>query len=406
MQQHGDDVNRRLARRLAPVYVAATLQSFGLWYAVEKPFQASLGLTQTQMAAIAVVLNVLLATFNVPLGVLSDRWSRKGVLMAAGVMSATASVIGAVSGSFVMYLGAMSCYALFRAAYSGGYDSVVYDTVIEELPDDSSFRHLYGRVKMYEGIALAVSSLLGGIVASVLSLRAAYILTAPFAVGSVVALSFFRGPTHRRLAFAESKRVALMPVLRSLLSRPDTRWIIAASVVVAIVQALMSYLDQLWMLALHLSIPLYGPVNALLLAGVAVGGRLATRRAGGTSKVTGETYVAMALVLICAGLFVHSALVVAISQSAILCGATWLIIAFSSQLHAATTSQVRSAVSSAVSTAGTISFVPVALLFGWISDTVGVFRAAWIPVALCALLLSFVLALRRSISSIGSPQSG
>jgi hypothetical protein len=155
-------------------------------------------------------------------------------------------------------------------------------------------------------------------------------------------------------------------------------------VVVAVGTTLMSSLDQLWMLALALPLQLYGPVNAALLGSLALGGLLAGRWRGSSG---GSVRCALIVLLGSWGLLFANSISVVVAQCVTLGGFTLLSISLGQRLHAATPSDVRSTTSSAVATVGTLCFAPVALVFGRVSEISGVFRAAWIAVALAALAL-------------------
>ncbi len=383
---------RAITRRLAPLYIAGALQSFQLWFAVEKPFQASIGMTQTQMALLAVVVNITLITSNIPLGVLADRWSRKGLLMVGGAISSVSSIIAVESHGFLAYTVAMVFFALCVAALSGGYDSVVYDTTLEETRDGSSFRRFYGRLRFFEGVALAISSILGGVVAATFEPRSAYLISAPFAAASVIALAFFREPVRHRHKSEDIAHSRLTASLKQLVLQRDTRWVVIALIVVTVGSSLMSQLDQLWLLALALPLPFYGPVNAAILASLGLGGHFA----GMSRSTRNDIYVASSVLILSFGLLVKNDVSVIVAQCVTLGGLTFLAISLGQRLHAAIPSDVRTSTSSAVATLGMLVFAPTALLFGRLCETVTVFHAAWMAVTICGLSLLCVVWAHRA----------
>ncbi len=365
-------------RRLLPLFVAGFLQSFVLWYAIEKPFLNDIGLDAGQIATIVVVLNIVTLIVNVPFGLVADKSSRKGMLMSAGIAMAISNVIGGLSHSFDVYVVAISFFALFNAAYIGGYDSVVYDTLIDECGNADQYGKFYGRLRAVEGVGLALSSLLAGLIAWLFATRDAYFVTAPFALASVVALVFFKEPTfHRDVERADVRK--LLSALSALLRNPSSLSVIVTSIVAGAGLSILLQLDQLWMIALNFPTPLYGPFNAFLLIALSFGGFVAGRRQRNMS--TEISIVFLALASACA-LVVDNVYVVMIAQASYICTFTMLTIFLSKRLHDATPSHVRTSVSSATATVGTGLFIATAWAFGVVTKASSVFDAAWIGVGI------------------------
>ena len=68
---------------------------------------------------------------------------------------------------------------VFFALQSGTLESVVYDTVLEETGDSESFERTIGRLRLVESIGLVTSALAGGLIAEFAPLRLTYFATAP-----------------------------------------------------------------------------------------------------------------------------------------------------------------------------------------------------------------------------------
>jgi MFS family permease len=372
-----------LKKRLKPLLLGVFLQSFVLWYAIEKPFLSSLGFNKEAMALLTIISSSSYLVTNVPLGVIADRWSRQGMLLVGSACLVLGSGIADLSHSFFSYAIAAIVYGAFFACTQGVYDSIVYDTVLEETGVDTRYTHYYGRLRIVEGIGLALSSLLGGIVAHYVDLRAAYLYTIPAAGLSFVVLLTFREPRLHHKTVMPSLHSHLGQVIRVSLQKGIIAQVVCSLVLITVGIFIMSQLDQLWMLALSLPIVLYGPVNALLLAGGGLSGILANRvkkQGIGPFIILGSIIAASLLLL------VHQLVVIVIAQIFFLGGMTILQIILNGRLHMAAASHIRSGVSSLVSTIGTLAYLPIALLFGFISDRYTVFRASWIVVVLVVIL--------------------
>lgn len=232
-------------------------------------------------------------------------------------------------------------------------------------------------------MGFAISSLLGGVIGHYISLRAAYFLSIPAAMAAVVVLLGFREPQLHRKVESQLVGKQFTQTVRTIMRKGIVTKVVLCLVLATVCSFIMNQLDQIWMLALALPILMYGPVNAILLASTAASGILANRVAtsrSGPAIVVGTVFVASSLLLI-------RALPLVITGQVLFLGSiTVLQIVLSRDLHAVAASNIRSGVSSLVTTIGTALFLPIALLFGYISDRYNVFHAAWIVFSLVILL--------------------
>src|ERR1700746_3446450 len=110
-------------KRLRPLYATGFIHSFVLWYSIEKLFMRSVGLNDYLITIATLVYIVIMMVANIPLGVLADRWSRKGVLYIATCALIGSSLVCGLSQGLALYATGISVWGLFYAAYAGIYDS-------------------------------------------------------------------------------------------------------------------------------------------------------------------------------------------------------------------------------------------------------------------------------------------
>ena len=103
-------------------------------------------------------------------------------------------VIGGLSDSIPIYMVSAAFLGVFFALQSGTFESIVYDTVLEETGDSAAFERTIGRVRVVESVALVASALVGGVIAQIAPLQITYFLTAPLLIISAVVLLRFREP--------------------------------------------------------------------------------------------------------------------------------------------------------------------------------------------------------------------
>jgi hypothetical protein len=145
----------------------------------------------------------------------------------------------------------------------------------------------------------------------------------------------------------------------------------------------------LWQLALATPVGLYSLANAAVLSAGGVGSLLAARLT--LSKPATIVGVAGLLVGSSLGLVVvKNAVVVILAQGVLAAGGVGVTMVFTRLLHDSLSSRVRAGAASGVGALSSIAFVLFALIFGVVSQHVGIFHAGWMVVGV-TLLASMLL---------------
>ena len=376
------DATRRLRSRLLPLSIAVALQGFMLWVPVEKLFMTEIGFDAASIGLMAAAYAALVPVIEIPSGILADRWSRRSVLAIAAAALGLTSLIGGLSHDVPTYIVSALVLAVYFAMYSGTMDAVVYDTVLEEIGASDAFEKQIGRVRAVESAALVAGALAGGVLAELISPRATYLLTVPFALASVVVLLRFREPRLHKDAEIISLRAHLATTYQAVLRSGRLVPIIACAVVTALILSTVFEFGPLWLLAADAEPVLYGPYWAAMTATLGFGGllagRLALDRTGPQAVVIG-TLVAASAALVVGGL-----LVVVAAQVVLVLLVLVLSIRATQLLHDSIPSAIRAGVGSAVGALGWLTFLPFAFGFGLVSRNHGVNVAAWLLIGAVA----------------------
>lgn len=363
--------------RLRPLYATGFIHGFALWYAVEKLFMKSIGFNDFLITIVTITYIVVMTMANIPLGVLADRWSRKGVLYLATCALIAGTLICGLSHGFWMYAAGLSVWGVFYACYAGTYDSVIYDLVLEETGSADSYEHWFGRVQMYDSVAFITGALASAAVANFVSLRAEFFLTIPITCCAFITLHRFREPSLHKQAERVRLSAHLGQLWKAMTASPAVAWIAAALVCNLLAMRLIFEFMQLWYLGLALPAALFGPSFALVYGGSWMGGKFADRlRKPAVIMTAGLLVVAASL-----GLLFQVAAVAVGAQVLAITGIIALQVVLSGFLHDAMPSSVRAGASSMVSTASMLIFLPVALGFGVVARDESIFRASWFVIA-------------------------
>jgi predicted MFS family arabinose efflux permease len=373
-----------LTRRLMPLYVAAALQNMFLWVPVEKLFMNEIGFDAATVGLMAAAYAALVPIVEIPSGVIADRWSRRGVLMIAGLSLAASTLVGGLSHNVPTYIAGAMVLGVYFAMYSGTMESVVYDTVLEVTGSGASYARQIGRMRLVESVSLVTSALAGGWLAGVTSTRLTYFVTLPFLLASLVALLWFREPTLHKAGEHTSLRSHLATTYRTLLRRADLLPVVLLAVLTAMVTSVIFEFGPLWLVALSAAAVLYGPFWAGLVSTFGLGGLLAGRIKL-DRPATLATVVTLMLLSAAALTTSRNLLVIAAAQTLLALLVVAASIHASQLLHDAVPSTIRSGVASGVGAVSWIAFLPFALGFGAVSKAEGVHTAAWMIVAVTVL---------------------
>ena len=352
-----------------------------LWLPIEKLFMTEIGFDAASIGVMAAAYALMVPIMEFPSGVLADRWSRRGVLIIASLALTGTALIGGLSTGVALYIVSALVLGVYFAMYSGTMDAVVYDTILEETGASEHFERYLGRIRMVNSVALVASSLAGGLLATWTSTRVTYLTTVPIAALSVVALLQFREPELHKSGSEASLRAHLTLTLNTMTRQRSLLPIFAIAMLTALVSTVLFEFGPLWLGAMNAAPALYGPLWAGLVSALGLGGLLAARL-----RLDKSTHVLpLAGVMIAASIvpaMVHNIAAVSVAQIVL----AVIVVAFgihaSRMLHDAVPSTIRTGVASGVSTLTWAVFLPIALVFGYVSRDRGVFTAGWIIVAL------------------------
>jgi predicted MFS family arabinose efflux permease len=389
-----------LTKRLLPLYIAAFSQGLVLWAPIEKVFLRSLGFDQAALGLMAACYASLIPLVDLISGILADRWSRKGVLMLASVASMLNALLGGLSHDVPTYLVSTLFFGVEVALVSGTYESILYDTLLEETGHSHAFEKRLGQVKLLNSLALIIGALVGGLVATLLSPRLAYFATIPLVAMSLGALLTFHEPHLHHAEGRISLSRHLVAISQTLFQRGKTLRIITVLLATSLLLSVIFEFGPLWQLALGAPVGFYGLANAVVLSAGGVGSLLSIR----LTLAKPASIVGVAGLLLGASLalvVVKSVVVVILAQGMLVAGGVGVSMVFTRLLHDSLSSRVRAGAASGVSALSSISFVFFALIFGVVSQHIGIFHAGWmvVGVTLLASMLLVTVAVGQDFNS-------
>ncbi|RYF28924.1 MAG: MFS transporter [Chloroflexi bacterium] len=382
-----------MMRRMLPLYIAVALQNIPFWYAIEKLFMLGIGFNTATIGVMVAIMSIAMIVVETPSGILADRWSRKGVMALGCVALLISTIIGAVSMNEPVYVIAMVFWGVYAAFYSGTYDSVIYDTTMEEHGNSRRFEKYLGGFRAVEGGAAVVGALAGGLIASFVDIRDAYIFTAPLLALALIFILKFREPQLHKAEVAEPVFKHIRQTFAAVLKNRVLLPVIIAAVGFFVIQDIIFEFNQLWFIAVAAPIALYGVLSAVVFSSWTVGGLLASHIKSKAAIITlmSVTVAAIAVLIISrhyipilATQFVMAVCLIAIS------------VILAKKMHDQLPSRLRAGSLSVTSTLARILLIPGSLLLTGIANIYDIFTATWILLTAAAVsIVAFM-----SISSV------
>jgi len=229
------------------------------------------GLSEAQISGLFALWSVASVVAEVPAGALADRWSRRGVVVLAGVLQAVAFAVWTAAPGYAAFAAGFLIWGLSGALVSGASEALVYDGLAALGAADS-----YARVNGWMVSAELLVQVPTAFAASVLFALGGYTLVGwvSAAVCLAAAALALRFPEASRTADDEDD-VPLLEGVREAL-RPALRWAVLAAALVGGLDAVEEYFPVLasdWGVATS-AVPVAVLCIALAgAAGAAFGGR-------------------------------------------------------------------------------------------------------------------------------------
>jgi hypothetical protein len=364
------------------------------WYPIEKLYIQELGASPFGVSVNAAVFLATIMIFDVPSGVLADKWKHKYTLLLAIMLFIASCVWGGLSTTFWQYLPMNILLGGFIVLTSGTFQAMMYDS-LKDTGSEAGYDRHQGQAYALFLAGLGVSSLAGGYLADWFGLPATYFITAAvmcLAVG--VCLSLREPASHKRIADRKLKE-HIKYSMRQVLA---TRLLFQLALLVTamgIIRGSHTEYSGLLFVVLGMSTIQMGYANATKWLVSSLGQIVAPK--------IGRKAIRLVPVFFFASLafsLIHSAWSLVFFYIAY---AFYNIIA--NQAEAAvqdnTPSEIRATTLSILSFMTNALLVPLGLLFGWLASVSNIFNAYLAIAAIGSLyLISWVWGGRRTLASI------
>lgn len=190
---------RLVKSNIPKLYITNFLTGLVFWYGIEKLFMRSIGISALGIAVNAIVYVLVSTVFNIPTGILADKWNRKYTLMIGIAALGISSFIMAHSQGLITYSFATAIWGIYVVFTSGTYQAMTYDS-LAELGRENEYVKQQGRSYGMFLVGISFSSVIGGYLATRYGYRSAYLLTIiPCVVNLLVLYSMHEPKFHKEI---------------------------------------------------------------------------------------------------------------------------------------------------------------------------------------------------------------
>jgi MFS family permease len=173
-------------------YAYIFLNRLEMWLPIVVLFVQDRGFSLAQYTALDAVWYVSTLVFEVPTGVVTDRYGKKVSLLVAAALQSFSLFILAIAKTFLLMIISYVLWGLASSFETGTTDAFVYDS-LKQINREEDYGRVRGRITTLTLLAAALGSVLAGYLAGI-RLALPIILTASIALLLCPIILFFREP--------------------------------------------------------------------------------------------------------------------------------------------------------------------------------------------------------------------
>lgn len=345
--------------QIQKLYLSNFLTGLVFWYGIEKLFMSGIGINAIGVGLTAAILLAFNLVFDIPSGILADKWSRKGMLFVSAVSLAISSVILGSSNGLEMYIVGYVFYGVYVVSTSGTYQAITYDSLHEE-GRANQYSKVFGRAYALFLAGAGVANIASGFIAHYFSYPTTFFVTVVSCVLNALLIISLKEPSFHK---AEKKERVFKQLGKTIKMLANTKLLRSLAIVMSaltIVELFKSDFGQLYMLRYVTQPQLIGLLWAAYAFTWSLGSLLAHRlrtRLNSLVVLTALPFIFMSFIDNWFSLVVF--MVQAVASAA-------LINQIETRVQENTPSSVRASVLSVLSALGRAIAIPASLVLGWL----------------------------------------
>lgn len=221
------EYKKNLKRNIPLMAAVSFFAQFRFYYPVAVLMYHAITGSYALAMSVFAVLSTSILIFEIPTGILSDKWGRKPLLILESICIFIATLFYAIAfssdhGIYWLYTGAV-IYGGVVASRTGNREAILYET-LDYYKKQKSFAKIHGRMYSMSQSALACSGIVGGglLWAGFTFQHLALFTLIPLAIN--ICLTFFLIEPKKHSAKKEHSFKHLVKAGKLLIKRPRLRW--------------------------------------------------------------------------------------------------------------------------------------------------------------------------------------
>jgi len=135
------------------------------------------GKSVTDIAVLIALWSTFAIIFEVPAGILADRWNRKNMLAISEILKGFCFVIWFFSHTFIMFAVGFLFWGIASAFVSGTEEGLIYDNLKSD-GDEESFTKVYGKAQFYANIGTVTGIISAGVIVNFITIPGIALISA------------------------------------------------------------------------------------------------------------------------------------------------------------------------------------------------------------------------------------
>ncbi|MGB3023562.1 MAG: MFS transporter [Candidatus Saccharimonadales bacterium] len=377
-------------RDIHKLYLSNFLTGLVFWYGIEQLFMLSIGLGTIGIGINIAFLAAFSLVFDIPSGMIADRWSRKYLLVVSAVALAIASVFYGSATSLATFLVGTVFYGIYMVTVNGTYQAITYDT-LHELGKEKLYSKISGRAYGLFLVGAGVGNIASGFIASHWSYRVTFFVTVISCLLNIIVMLSLHEPRYHK----DENKIKFLFQVGSATKRIVTQRLLAVLVSMAVMLTVISvfFLDmgQVYMSSYISGVEAIGILWAVYAFALALGSFIAHY----FYRHVWVAVVLASLPVVGMMIFDHPWAISLIFVQAV--GANILLNQIETRVQEHTPSSVRATILSVISAFGRFVAIPVSIYLGWLIEHAGIRVGLWVPTVAAAAIIVLSMAITRSL---------
>ena len=153
-------MNVKYKKNIILLYAFTFFDGFILAYVIERLFWAERGMSITMVVATEIIYGISVAVFELPSGLLADKFGRKKLLIVAGFLAFIEMILIYNAHGFWWFAVAVFLGGISTAMESGSLQAIMYDSLAAE-GKDNNYEAVYGRFRAIATAGSVMAAFLG-----------------------------------------------------------------------------------------------------------------------------------------------------------------------------------------------------------------------------------------------------